>query len=300
MSRKTLALVIGLLAFTTPVAAEDDVVVDLSVLDHLNNTYMQPAQPLFPVLPETSEADRVKKAPVRPAAKPKPVAEPLVKSKPLPPQESKAVVVEPPVRPQPAPVEAAEPVVVVDVEPAFDPQKALPVAVPERPRPQAALPDPQRLVPDNKADVLPVPPTAKEPKSENVPPADILPQNTAADKLTPQTKPALLIDETAPVLPDAPGKIVFADGVDELTALQKADIDKIVAKFKNTEKNKIAIYSYNLDDGVDSFRKKRLSLNRAIGIRSYLLQKGYKNFSIKVININTGSDKINTVELEEI
>ena len=79
-----------------------------------------------------------------------------------------------------------------------------------------------------------------------------------------------------------------------------ATIDNIIGKFKDVNSNKIAIYSYNLDDGVDSFRKKRISLNRAVGIRSYLIKQGYKNFSIKVININSGSDKINTVEMEEI
>ena len=111
--------------------------------------------------------------------------------------------------------------------------------------------------------------------------------------------PALLIDDEQTIAPEL-GKIAFADGVDELTAQQKAEIDVLTSKFKNTDKNKIAIYSYNLDDGVDSFKRKRISLNRAIEIRSYLLKKGYKNFSIKVINIGTGSDKINTVELEEI
>ena len=94
--------------------------------------------------------------------------------------------------------------------------------------------------------------------------------------------------------------IVFANDVYELNDEQKAKIDSIVAKYKNTPQNKIAIYSYNFDNGVDSFKKKRTSLNRAVEIRSYLLKKGYKNFSIKVININNESDKSNMVKLQEI
>ena len=68
----------------------------------------------------------------------------------------------------------------------------------------------------------------------------------------------------------------------------------------NTDKNKIAIYAYNLDNGVDTFEKKRISLNRAVNVRGYLIKQGYKNFSIKVVNVEADSDKINTVELEEI
>ena len=77
-------------------------------------------------------------------------------------------------------------------------------------------------------------------------------------------------------------------------------IDTIIKSFEDTNTNKIAIYSYNLDDGVDSFKKKRVSLNRAVEVRGYLIKQGYKNFSIKVININSNSNKVNTVELEEI
>jgi hypothetical protein len=79
-----------------------------------------------------------------------------------------------------------------------------------------------------------------------------------------------------------------------------AQLNEIVGHFKNEPTNKIAIYSYNVEDGGDSFRKKRLSLNRAVGIRSYLLKQGYKNFSIKVVNVDSDSSKENTVELEEI
>ena len=94
--------------------------------------------------------------------------------------------------------------------------------------------------------------------------------------------------------------IVFAEDVDTLSDEQMAEIEIIVSKFKNDKGNKIAIYSYNVDNGVDSFRKKRVSLNRAIEIRSYLLKKGFKNFSIKVVNIAENSPKINTVEISEI
>ena len=85
-----------------------------------------------------------------------------------------------------------------------------------------------------------------------------------------------------------------------MTDEDKARLDAIVASFENPAVNKIAIYAYNVDDGKDVFRKKRLSLNRAVEVRSYLLGKGYKNFSIKVVNISEPEDKENKVVVEEL
>lgn len=112
----------------------------------------------------------------------------------------------------------------------------------------------------------------------------------------------LLLDTSLPseVKADTSNSIVYEEGVSELTPAQQQQIDVIISKLENPQINKIAIFSYNLDDGKDVFRKKRLSLNRAVDVRSYLLQKGYKNFSIKVINVDEQSDKINEVEIQEL
>lgn len=95
-------------------------------------------------------------------------------------------------------------------------------------------------------------------------------------------------------------EIVFAAGSSELDELSKEKIDAIISSFDNALANKIAIMAYNYDDGQDVFRKKRQSLNRAIAVRSYLLAKGYKNFSIKVINITDNETQGNVVEIDEI
>ena len=97
----------------------------------------------------------------------------------------------------------------------------------------------------------------------------------------------------------ADNHIVFAEDVSELTEDHKKQIDAVVAGFEDPKNNKIAIFSYNYDNGEDVFRKKRMSLSRAVEIRSYLLGKGYKNFSIKVINVNE-ADKNNLVMVIEL
>lgn len=94
--------------------------------------------------------------------------------------------------------------------------------------------------------------------------------------------------------------IRFDEGSYEISAENEQKILSLIASFENPQKNKIAIYAYNYDNGENSFKKKKLSLDRATEIRSLLLNKGYKNFSIKVINVTDSPDKNNLVEIEEI
>ena len=51
MRWKLMVLVIGITAAAMSARADDDVIVDLSVLDGLESSFAAPAQPLFPVLP---------------------------------------------------------------------------------------------------------------------------------------------------------------------------------------------------------------------------------------------------------
>lgn len=105
----------------------------------------------------------------------------------------------------------------------------------------------------------------------------------------------------APSNPAAPSaEIVFDDGSYELSNQDKKQIDEVISTFEDAKANKIAIYAFNFDNGEDVFRKKRLSLNRAIEVRSYLLGQGYKNFSIKVVNITEDNGKSNRVVIEEL
>ena len=97
----------------------------------------------------------------------------------------------------------------------------------------------------------------------------------------------------------ASNDLVFAEGESDLTPSQEKQLDSILLNFKDAQNNKIAIVAYNLNNGKDAFLRKRNSLNRAVNIRSYLLGKGYKNYSIKVINVEEGDPRINTVNVSE-
>lgn len=272
---------VAILGFSLAAQAEENVMVDLSVLDSLGSSYAAPSEPLFPVLPKKAKTSprKIKKTP-SPAK--------VQSSKPAV-KEQKPVVI------KKIEVIEQEPVVVVDVEPAPQAEAAAPVVEQKLPAAEekAPLNAENPIAAESQTAVQAVQPVAEAPKND---------VKTAEPAASVQSEiPVLLVDEAASAeVSAAKRSISFAEGVDELSAEQMAEIDDIVGRFKDVNANKIAIYSYNLDDGVDSFKKKRLSLNRAVEVRGYLIKQGYKNFSIKVVNINSDSDKVNTVELEEI
>ncbi len=292
-----LAMILGCGSSVCALAQEESVMVDLSVLEGLNSApaaYAPTAtEPLFPIVKKAPKAKKVSKPVVK---KSKPVVKVEVKEtktavakEETPKAEEKVAI------PQQIPfVESAEPVVVVDVEPTSEPK-------------ETATPEQQPSV----AQTLPAAPAMAEnapAPAETAPKAEENPIQTEAKvEVAPAEAkaPALLVEDTpASVQLPSPqavnNKLTFAADADELNDEQKKQIDGIIASFKDAKNNKIAIYAYNQEEGDDAFRRKRLSLNRAVEVRSYLLPKGYKNFSIKVINVDAASGKADTVEIEEL
>lgn len=309
---------------------EPDVYVDLSALDELSGTGSPVihTEPLFPVVTARQAAEEkakpAKKA-VRKKAKPA-AAKPVVKKEKAKP-EVKVEVVEKAPAEQPksepaasvvqpaAPAPVTEPEVkaqpVAEVEPVVPAAKTEPAVVLTEAEPAKPSAEPQsenKAKPvDDEVVVVDVEPLANPVKVVDVEPVSPAKAQLFAEEKT--TEPAAKTEApsadnqpqaAAEVKKPAPGRFAFDAEVSDLNDAQKAQLDNLVNGFENPAVNKIAILAFNLDDGVDTFKKKRLSLNRAIEIRSYLLQKGYKNFSIKVINVDAASDKVNTVEVEEL
>ena len=309
---------------------EPDVYVDLSALDELSGTGSPVihTEPLFPVVTARQAAEEkakpAKKA-VRKKAKPA-AAKPVVKKEKAKP-EVKVEVVEKAPAEQPKSEPAASVVQPAAPAPVTEPEAEVEPVVPAAPAAPAAKTEPAVVL----TEAEPAKPSA-EPQSENkakpvddevvvvdveplanpVKVVDVEPVSPAKAQLFAEektTEPAAKTEApsadnqpqaAAEVKKPAPGRFAFDAEVSDLNDAQKAQLDNLVNGFENPAVNKIAILAFNLDDGVDTFKKKRLSLNRAIEIRSYLLQKGYKNFSIKVINVDAASDKVNTVEVEEL
>ena len=308
------------------VRAEEGVYVDLSVLNSLPATdFSGPQFSSQPLFPEVKKAAR----PQVPSVKPKKVRKAAKKKQKT--VVNKVEVVEKvtvPAKPQivvPAVNEKAktpQPVQITDtsanrevIAKVASPEKTSEVSVQ---KPADDMPFQTEATPAVVENPLPavVAPVkneelpASEPVHENVMEAAVPAETKTPDEATEavaKVSPAeeapvqsLISDHQEPKLPVSENSILFEEGLDELNDTQKQQVDEIIRKFENPEKNKIMILSYNYEDGKDSFKKKRISLNRAIEVRSYLLGKGYKNFSIKVINISGDAEKRNLVEIEEL
>lgn len=305
--------------------AADDVYVDLSVLNNLQpgDSLFVETQPLFPVVKKApvKKTVRKKKTPKKTVAPAKPVAE----KTPAPKKEEKAIAILPqaPEIPQPLaeakpePVKPANPITVADdrepvretvadvdvVRPAeTDNGKALSEPKSEEAsKPAAALIEPAAKVEPAKTEVS-VPAaeeTAKAPeKAAAVQEAENVPAAETEEKK--EIKPLLPVGDKTPAAAEVGRQIFFADDSFEISPENADKIISLIETFEDPRKHKIAIYAYNYDNGENTFKKKKLSLDRATEIRSLLLNKGYKNFSIKVINITDNPEKRNLVEIEEI
>lgn len=305
--------------------AQAAVYVDLSVLNNLQpgDSLFVETQPLFPVVKKApvKKTVRKKKTPKKTVAPAKPVAE----KTPAPKKEEKAIAILPqaPEIPQPLaeakpePVKPANPITVADdrepvretvadvdvVRPAeTDNGKALSEPKSEETsKPAAALIEPAAKVEPAKTEVS-VPAaeeTAKAPeKAAAVQEAENVPAAETEEKK--EIKPLLPVGDKTPAAAEVGRQIFFADDSFEISPENADKIVSLIETFEDPRKHKIAIYAYNYDNGENTFKKKKLSLDRATEIRSLLLNKGYKNFSIKVINITDNPEKRNLVEIEEI
>ena len=241
MLKKTVALgvcAISLMIGISSGHAEENVVIDMSVLDSLgapSSAAVSSSKPLFPTVKKKTAKPKAK---VKKAKKAKAVKAPEVKV-----EAPKPEAVAPEVK-----VEAPKPEVVV-------------------PEVKVEAPKPEVVAPEIKVE---------SPKREV---AISQPQANQASQT---------------------GIITFAADQSDLNDAQKKIIDDTLASFQNPKVNKMSIISYSISGGENVFQNKRISLNRAVNTRSYLLEKGYKNFSIKIINVEADDNRINTVSLTEL
>lgn len=279
--------------------AEDDVYVDLSVLNSLQAA--APAavvQPLFPDVKNAPAPKKPRAAKRKKAEKRQEVRLPEVKAEAKKAEDKVEMKAEAAPQPDKTETPAAETV------PAVDSAKN-------------NLNTLRQAIAENSIRKEPV--AAETPAAETAVSAEM-----PADASLPVETAVVPVENTAVVVDDKSGEslsealnnnvpaetqsepekvsnaIKFGAESSELTEADKQQIDAIMAGFEDAVNHKVAITAYNLDDGKEVFYRKKQSLDRAIAIRSYLLNKGYKNYSIKVINIPAGDERVNTVDVVEL
>ncbi len=299
MAKKSIMISVMSALIAGQVMAADDVYVDLSVLDTMpkDSIGFVGSEPLFPV---------VKKQPV--VKKKRVVRKAIQKQAPVPavkPQRE-AVIPESPLISK---EEESKPVAVIEA-PVLD--NAQPEIMPEQPEYKAEeiIAGPQPIVPEPAEDLSQIGEMANQVEDKQSSP-EILPEMSAP---TPNPEAALnqpednvmsasisqKTEEQAAFMPREVYSLRFETDSSELTADQLVYLDNVRAQLDPSQNKKISIKAYNYDNGEDSFRKKRVSLVRATEVRSYFLNHGFKNFSIKIINTTADSEDKNTVEIEEL
>ncbi len=286
-----LSAVCGLFVAEQTLAA-DDVYVDLSVLDTVpqDSIGFVPAQPLFPEVKNTAKPakpQKVVKAKKQVSAKRKKVVhapKPTTKVKAPMPQKAEPLNSSPKIEPQ---IEKTiEPEKTESVEKSLPSSAEIKVKAKTEDKIQS-LPEPIGNAP------LPVPETAQKTEPQHQ-------QSAVAESLMISANSDNLPEQNAVPAPKEIYVVTFAADSSELSAESLQKLEEAAQKFDKGRRKKIAIKAYNFDNGEDSFRKKRVSLTRATEVRSYFLSRGFKNFSIKVMNSSADDEYKDTVEVEEL
>jgi len=144
------------------------------------------------------------------------------------------------------------------------PARALTPA-PVKPAPQAA----PKAAPPKKPDIAPPPPV--RPKPAAAPSAPPKPQRQASLP-KPAAKPAAL----------GSSSVAFQVGEADLDAAGKARLDTMAGQLKAQSKIRMQLLAYAGGKNLSASKARRLSLSRALAIRSYLIGKGVRSTRIDV------------------
>ena len=329
MRVKSVSLIIGALAFglSTPAQSQeqDDFYVDLSAsADNMqySDSVVVKQEPLFPIMTkedlakvQAREQAKKKRYEQKKAAAEKPIA--IITPKEIIINDETSVAEESivedttPVVVGVKPDIAYEDVKTEEIKETVSPAPVSPVAEEAEPVEETITAAPEEIIPapakesaeekvlEKVEEIKKVEEVKEEIKKEDV--KGIVELFAPEDEAPKVVEPLVPVDNAEKKSSvKVPNQIFFAANSTSLAENDKSIIDAVISSFEDVKANKIGILSYNYDDGNDSFRKKRQSLNRAVEVRSYLLGKGYKNFSIKVVNTTDDSSKENLVEIEEI
>jgi outer membrane protein OmpA-like peptidoglycan-associated protein len=77
-------------------------------------------------------------------------------------------------------------------------------------------------------------------------------------------------------------EIRFAAGIADLDDTSKASLDKLVDNLKGDEKSRLQLLAYASEDQASPSKARRLSLSRALAVRSYLISKSIRSTRIDV------------------
>jgi outer membrane protein OmpA-like peptidoglycan-associated protein len=151
-------------------------------------------------------------------------------------------------------------------------KRPAPVVAKPKPAPNPAPKQVAKTAPPPKPDIAPPPPAAAPKPAANAPSPAPKPQRQASLP-KPAPKPAAAVGSSS---------VAFAQGDAELNGAGKARLDSLAARLKDRPKIRMQLLAYAGGDNLSASKARRLSLSRALAIRSYLIGKGVRSTRIDV------------------
>ncbi|MCE2510239.1 MAG: OmpA family protein [Alphaproteobacteria bacterium] len=220
---------------------------------------------LTPPAPKAAPVEPAEEEMAEPAPAPAPVPAPVEK-KMTEPAPAEAVAKPPPAMPEkvqltPPPAKLAAP------KPAAPAKPAAPLEMPDAPPPPVTLTEP---IP------TPTPPPEPPAAAKETPP----PVQKPAVKAVEET--ARLPETALPVATDEPLSVEFASESALLSDKAKAALDAFAERLKNAPSSRVQLLAYASGTQETASQARRLSLSRALVVRSYLIEAGVSSIRIDV------------------
>lgn len=236
-------------------------------------------------------------APEPTAAAPEPAAQPAT---PEPAAPEPAAPEPAAAEPEPASEEAPPPVVAAVPEPAAQETRPQPTPEPTTPEPtpapaavEAPAPSPAAEA-ETQAEATPEPEPEPEPETAAAEPeaAPAEPEQVAAPQLPPAAESpaagaARETETQTAALPSAAGipgdlRLEFAGESAELDAAMRDRLLELARQLRGDESLRVQLMAYAAGEGGDASRARRLSLSRALAVRSFLLDQGVRSTRMDV------------------
>src|SRR5579883_1953294 len=218
----------------------------------------------------------------------------IVRRYPVPASQTASAPASPPAQSTPAPAPAPPPSSPPQTAAAAQPAAPAPAAPPPSPSPapaaaqpaaapaQAASPAPATQV--ASAAPMPAPATVAQP----APPPAPAPSPQPATTSTPAPQVAALPPQGG--LPALPARVVFAPNLTDMPDQGKPALDKVISAMKADEQIRVQIVAYASGLPDQASQARRVSLSRAISVRSYLMEQGIKSVRIDVRAMGNRAD----------
>ena len=193
------------------------------------------------------------------------------------------------------------PVSVVKAEPAPVERKAA-AAPPPPPMPAPAAPELPAV--KMEAEKKPLAPEAEPPMKPApgaaAPPPPPPPPETKTVKLAPA--PEVSKPSPPPVQALAPGlamKVVFPEKASKLPAEAKDGLKELAAKLQGRDDVRLQLLAYAGGESLSSSKARRLSLSRALSVRSFLIESGVHStrIDVRALGNKTAETPINRVDV---